>query len=196
MAERRSFGTTVSTGLGGAALAAVAAGQQWASASGRAGGVDVTEGVRGSDSAPLAVALALVALAAWGVVLVVRGRARQVMAVVGAVASVGVAAATIAALTRAPDDAVEAVVARGASGDGVSGSLSGWYWATLVGATLALLTFVAAVRLAPRWPAMSSRYDAPVGRAPAEATSHGPDLSSADERDLWKALDEGRDPTA
>ncbi len=196
MAEpRRSFGPTVLAGLGGAALAAVSAGQEWASASGRAGGADVTEGVQGSDSAPLAVALALVALAAWGVVLVVRGRARQVMAIVGAGASVGVVAATLVALSRARADAVEALVARGASGDGVSGSLSGWYWATLLAATLTLLAFAAAVRLAPGWPTMSSRYDAPASQT-TEATGGAPDLSTADERDLWKAFDEGRDPTA
>jgi hypothetical protein len=43
---------------------------------------------------------------------------------------------------------------------------------------------VAAWRLAPRWPTMSSRYDAPATRA-----------SEPDETDLWKALDAGHDPT-
>src|SRR4051794_40604755 len=106
MAERsRSYGPTVLVGLAGATLAAVAAARDWARASGSAAGVDVAAAVKGSATTPLAVALALVALAAWGVVLVLRGRPRRAVAVVGALASAGVLGAGGRALGRAPGDA-------------------------------------------------------------------------------------------
>jgi len=193
MADRprsRSFGPTVLVGLAGTTLASVAAARDWAHASGRASGVAVTAAAKGSESAPLALALGLVAVAAWGVVLVVRTRARRVVAVVGALASAGVLAATVAAFGRAQDDASRALEARGATGDVTRAALTGWYWAALVGGVLALLAFVAALRLAPRWPAMGTRYDAPATRVAQEQAA------PATEQDMWRALDDGRDPTA
>lgn len=189
MAERarsRSFGPTVLAGLAGAVLAAVAAGQDWATASGQAAGVDVAAATKGSSSAPLAVALALVVLAAWGVVLVLRRGARRVVAVFGLLASAGVLAATAVAFGRAQEDAVRAVVAKGGTGDAFASSLTGWYYICGVGAALTLAAFVVAVVASPRWPAMGSRYDAPAARAAEPHT----------EQDLWRALDDGHDPTA
>jgi uncharacterized membrane protein (TIGR02234 family) len=189
MAERsRSFGPAVLLGLAGAALASVSGARTWATASGSAAGVDVRAGVSGSGSAPLVVALGLVALAAWGVVLVLRGGARRAVAVVGAAASVGVVAATVAAFSRVQADAVEAVTAKGATGDVVTTSLTGWYYAAAAGGLVALVTFVVAVIASPRWPAMGSRYDAPAARS----TGQGRVVT---EPDLWRALDDGRDPT-
>jgi uncharacterized membrane protein (TIGR02234 family) len=183
---RRSFGPTVLAGLAGAVLAAVAAGRDWATASGQAAGVDVAAAAKGSASAPLAVALALVALAAWGAVLVLRARARRVVAVVGALAAAGVLGAVLSAAGRAGDDAVRAVVDSGGTGDTFTSSLTGWYYACAGGALLTLAAFVIAAVAAPRWPAMSSRYDAPAARTTEPRT----------EQDLWRALDEGHDPTA
>ena len=180
----RSFAPTVLAGLAGAALAAVSAGRAWASATGDAAGVPVTAAVKGSSSAPLVLALSLVALAAWGVVLVLRGRARRVVAVLGALASAGALASTLVALGRLSDDARAAVVARGATGSGLHTHLTAWYVVTLVAALLTTAAFVVAVRVAGSWPAMGSRYDAPTSRP--QPTS---------EQDLWRAIDEGRDPT-
>ena len=190
----RSFGPTVVLGLAGAVLAAVAAARDWATASGSAAGVDVAATAKGSASAPLAVALALVALAAWGVVLVLRGRARRVVAVVGALAAGGVVAAVVVAFGRAQDDAVQAVVAKGATDDVFTTSLTGWYVACGVGAVATLVAFGVAVVASPRWPAMGSRYDAPAAQAsgPGGPASAG----TATEQDMWHALDDGRDPTA
>jgi uncharacterized membrane protein (TIGR02234 family) len=185
----RSFGPCVLLGLGGAALAAVAGAKDWATASGTSGGADVTAAAKGSDSAPLVVALALVALAAWGVVLVVRSRARRVVAVLGALAAAGAVAATVAAHGRAENDALAAVVGKGASAAGAA-SLTGWYYAAAVGGLLALVAFVVAVVAAPRWPQMGTRYDAPAART-AEA-----DADPVTEQEMWRALDDGRDPTA
>ena len=186
MTGRRAtgFGPVVLVGLAGAALAAVSASRDWATATGSAAGVDVSAAVKGSSSAPLAVALALVALAAWGVVLVVRGRVRQAAAVVGALASAGVLVTVLVAFGRAQDDAVRAVVARGGTGDTFGSSLTAWYYTSAAAAAVTLVTFAVAVVAAPRWPAMGSRYDAPGSAEPGA------------EQDMWRALDDGRDPTA
>ena len=65
-------------------------------------------------------------------------------------------------------------------------SLTAWYWVAGVGAAVCLFTLAVAVRKAPSWPAMGSRYDAPAARAAGPAT----------DQDLWRAMDEGHDPTA
>jgi uncharacterized membrane protein (TIGR02234 family) len=189
MADRpaaRSFAPTVLLGLAAATMTAVAAGRDWATASGRAAGVAVAAAVKGSSSAPLAVALGLVALAAWGVVLVVRGRPRRAAALLGALAAAGVLATTVATFGRAKDDAVRAVVAKGGTGHSFASSLTGWYYLCGVAAALTLASFAVAVVAAPRWPAMGSRYDAPAARAAEPPT----------EQDMWRALDDGHDPTA
>ena len=46
--------------------------------------------------------------------------------------------------------------------------------------------------LVPRWPEMGTRYDAPTGAGAADAH----DAAPKENIDIWKALDEGRDPTA
>lgn len=184
----RSFGAALAVGLGGATLAAVSSGQDWATARGDSAGVEVTAAVRGADTAPLALALALVALAAWGAVLVLRGRVRQSVALLGALASAGVLVSVVERFGGAQVDALEELRARGAVGDVAVASLTGWYWATAVGALLALLALGVAVAKARHWPAMGSRYDAPT------ATPRSAEEQS--EQDLWRALDEGHDPTA
>lgn len=181
------FARAVLGGLAAAALTAVAAAQPWAEASGDNAGVAVTAAADGAETAPLALALALVALAAWGVLLVVRGRLRRVVAVLGALAAAGVVAAAVTAFGVAQDDAVAAVQAAGATSDVFRSSLTGWYWTAAVAAVLSLAALVVAVVRVPRWPAMGSRYDNPAAAR---------DAAPATDEDLWKALDEGRDPTA
>jgi uncharacterized membrane protein (TIGR02234 family) len=61
----------------------------------------------------------------------------------------------------------------------------------VVALPLALLPALAALRYVRGWPEMGGRYDAPVGpEPPAKAPEEQENL------DLWKAMDEGRDPTA
>lgn len=193
----RSFGPAVLAGLAGAGLAAVAAARDWATAAGSAAGVDVTASVKGSATAPLGIALGLVALAAWGVVLVLRGRARRVVAIIGTLAAVGVAAAVVSSFHSARDDALAALTAKGGTGDLTSAALTGWYYACGVGAVLTLAAFAVAVVASPRWPAMGTRYDAPGARPTgAPAVTDGQPPEPATERDMWRALDDGRDPTA
>ncbi len=70
-----------------------------------------------------------------------------------------------------------------------------WPWLAGLGALASLVTTVLAVRWAPGWPEMGSRYDAPTagGGAAAADLVDPADRSSLD---LWKAMDEGRDPTS
>ena len=183
---RRSFAPTLVMGLTGAVVAAVASGRTWGTAWGRGGGVRVSASVTGSTSAPLAIALALVALAAWGVVLVLRGRVRRWVAVAGALAAAGLLVTAVSSTGRTRHDAVQAVVAKGAA-DAVTASLTGWLPVCAAAAAVTVLAFVVAVVAAGSWPAIGTRYDAPA-TAPGGEVVHG-------DQDMWRALDDGRDPT-
>ena len=59
---------------------------------------------------------------------------------------------------------------------------------------------VLAVRLVPTWPEMGRRYDAPADATPdrteVAAQEPGEEPGQQENLDLWKAMDEGRDPTA
>jgi uncharacterized membrane protein (TIGR02234 family) len=175
----------VVAGLVGAGLAAVAGSREWATTMGDAAGIKVEASVTGAESQPLVAAAALVALASWGVVLVMRGRVRRVVAVVGLVASVGALLSVVLGFGAVQDDAVAAAVARGATGESFETSLSAWYYLAGLGSVLTAAAFAVAVARAPRWPAMGTKYDAPSAR-PAPST----------DEDMWRALDEGRDPTS
>lgn len=162
---------------------AVSSGRVWARASADVAGVASEATAKGSEVAPLALALALVGLAAWGAVLVLRRTPRRLVAGLGLVASLGVAVVTVGSAGRARDEALSQLAGKTSAVD-ASVHLTGWYAATIVGAVLAALGFAAAVVLAPSWPEMANRYDAP-NTAPSEA----------EQQDLWKALDHGEDPT-
>ena len=184
------LGPTVVLGLAGTGLATVSSAQVWARARATEPALLTVE-ARGGDVAPVALPLALVALASWGAVLVLRRRGRRVVAVLGLLATIGVAAAVLARAGEASGVA-ELLVPESAAG--VSVTATAWPWLALVGAVLGAATFLVALREAPRWPEMSSRYDAPASEpAPDDPVPAADDASNAE---LWKALDEGRDPTA
>lgn len=188
---RGTFGPTVLVGLASGALAAVAGNRPWAEAGeapGSGGEVAAVATAVGRANAPLATALALVVLAAWGVLLVSRGRFRRVMAWFGMVAAVALLAAVIAAFLAAPDAVADAYAPYGLTD--VEVDRTAWSFVALLGALGALGAAGVAVREVGRWPQMGKRYDAP---------GDPPDAGGAEERgnlDLWKAIDEGRDPTA
>lgn len=190
---RSSFGPVVLVGVASAALTTVAASQSWFEA--RMDGMARSIAISGSDGAPLALALALVALAGWGVILVSGTRARRVAAVVGLLAVLGTLAVVVTSWSGAEDTARNVLESKTIA-NVLSVSHRPWYWVTAVAAVVQLAALVAAVRLAPSWPTMSSRYDAPGAGAgtdrpdPAVEGERRPDL------ELWKALDEGHDPTA
>lgn len=189
MADRRSFGTVVGAGLAAAVLAAVAGRQPWAHGS-APGGLGELSATVEAGKVPAASALSLVVLACWGVLLVTRGVVRRVVAVLAVLASLGLVVAVVVGHSTAPDRVRDAYHELGVDHPDVS--LGGWYWVAALASVLTLLTTLAAVRLVPSWPEMGRRYDAPTDAAPK------PEAAPEDQEnlDLWKAMDEGRDPTA
>jgi len=195
---RRTFGPVVLVGLAAAVLSAVAGHQPWARAhsapdSAEAGLIAFAAGSEPGEL-PAAGALALVVLACWGVVLVSRGRFRRAVAVVGVVAGLAVLVLVVLGYQAAPEAVRDAVAEVGVTDPDVS--RTGWYWAAAVSAVVTVFATGLAVRWAPFWPEMGQRYDAPSAgpagpvRTPEQAEQ--PDQSDAS---LWKAIDDGRDPT-
>jgi uncharacterized membrane protein (TIGR02234 family) len=195
--RRRTFGPVVLLGLASGALAAVAGNKPWASAEGhRASQFSSLALSVDSGKQPVTTALALVVLAAWGVVLVTRGRVRRVVAALGFLAAVGTAAAVVAGWSSTGESLRDDLAAVGVAD--VSTSHTAWFWAAAAGAVLSLVATLLAVRWAPDWPEMGSRYDAPGATGPGgeEPAAEAAEPEDRSNLELWKAIDEGRDPTA
>lgn len=192
---RHRFAPVALGGLATGVLAAVAGNQAWAvaeagaattadaalaNAAGAAGAIDA--------SAPPVTALALVLLATWGVVLVSRGRARRAVTWLGLLAALGVLGFAVAAWLSTPGTLVDS----GSAGDGAA-ARTVWAYLGVVAGLAAVLTSVLAVRSVRHWPEMGRRYDAPGD----DAAPHGSDVPLEEQTnlDLWRAIDEGRDPT-
>lgn len=186
--RRRTFGPVVLLGLAAGAATAIGGNQPTARATG-AGARAASSGLVSYDAhLPLATALGLVVLACWGVVLVTRGRVRRAVALLGAVASAGALATALAGWAQVPDQLRDELAQVGVTGVGISHTA--WWWTAAAGALVSLVAAVTAVVLAPDWPEMGTRYDAPgVAAAPVKPPEEQTSL------DLWKAMDEGRDPT-
>ena len=190
---RRTFGPVALGGVASATLAAVAGHQPWARADGGAAAESAliafaTES--GPGESPVAGALALVALACWGVILVSRGRFRRVAAGLAVLAGLGVLAAVVIGYGEVPAAVRDAVAGVGVADPDVS--RTPWYWVAGASAIASVCAAALAVRWAPAWPEMGQRYDAPPGpaRRPAEQLP-----TERADTELWKALDDGRDPT-
>jgi uncharacterized membrane protein (TIGR02234 family) len=180
---RRTFGPVVLAGLVGSGLAALAGSKPLAAPDSAAGStlVDKTGG-----HVPLAAALGLVSLAGWGVLLVTRGRVRRALAYLLALVSLALVVTVLVGRSAALDSARHATVDLGETV--TSAHVTGWWWVALAASALGLVAAGAACRWCGSWPEMGSRYDAP-GAAPAD------DPATMDEADLWRAIDQGRDPT-
>ena len=189
---RRTFAPVLLVGLASATLCAVAGTKPWArvtdsDAPGSAASWSMSFGDVGQM--PVAGALSLVVLAAWGVLLVTRGWVRRAVTVLGAAAALGVVAAVVVGYSSAQDDVADSVRQIGATS--VDTAPTGWFWAAAVSSVVSLVATVLAVRYVRHWPAMGSRYDAPSLR-PAPVV----DPDEAADGELWRAIDEGHDPTA
>jgi uncharacterized membrane protein (TIGR02234 family) len=151
------------------------------------------------DAAPTA--LAVVALAGVVAVLAVRGWPRRIVGAVVAAVGIGVVWRSLqhvsaVSLGRAFD-------LHGAGGNVTAGAaLAGshvtaqpvWPW---LSALCGLLIFAAGAVTAVhggRWAALSSRYESPT--APVTSPSDAQAERARADASLWKALDEGDDPTA
>ena len=189
---RRTFAPVLLVGLASATLGAVSGTKSWAEViDSNAPGSTADWAMSFGDvgQMPVAGALSLVVLAAWGVVLVTRGRVRRAVMVLGAAAAVGVVAAVVVGYSTTQDDVADALRQIGTTS--VTTGVTGWYWVAAVSSVVSVVATVLAVLYVPHWPAMGSRYDAPSAR-PAPTV----DLEEAGDGELWRAIDEGHDPTA
>ena len=187
--RRRTFGPVVLLGLAAGTLTAVAGEKPAVEASGTAATAVSSRLVSYDAHLPLVTALGLVVLACWGVVLVTRGRVRRAVAGLATFAAAGALVAALAAYSQAPDQFRDELALVGVTDPDLSHTV--WYWVAVVGALLATVAGALAVAWAPSWPEMGSKYDAPGSAAPTPAVPPEEQTSL----DLWKALDEGRDPT-
>jgi uncharacterized membrane protein (TIGR02234 family) len=178
------------TGVIGGGLVAVAAAKPWATA--RVGGQGLPSlpvSVDGADAVPLVAALGLVLLAGAVSLAATRNQGRRLAGLLLVVAAVVVGWQTVTAGPAISDALREQTVGSVGSGDLPDANGTAWRWLTLVGAGLSLAAGVAAVSKGPDWPAMGSRYDVPTT---ARGTSA---LGEQEDADLWRAIDEGEDPT-
>ncbi|MGH3412687.1 MAG: Trp biosynthesis-associated membrane protein [Marmoricola sp.] len=200
--EWHGFTRVLLPGVAVAVLAAVASAKPWAALTG-AGTRLVPSGsplLTGVGEVPLASALSLVVLAAWGAVLVTRARVRTSLSGVGLVASLALLAVAVRGFWSAPDSVRHVVVGQlGLAGRSHAGSAipvghTGWYWVALVMALCCVVSFAVAVPRVHRWPTMSARYDAPGSEREQQRRRRL--AQPRTDREWWDALDEGRDPTA
>jgi uncharacterized membrane protein (TIGR02234 family) len=103
------------------------------------------------------------------------------------VVALGLVATAVAGRQQALDSARHATVDLGRTPS--DAHVTAWWWVALLAALLALAAAAAALRFCRTWPEMGSRYDAPAGPV------REPEPEDMDDIDLWRAIDQGRDPT-
>jgi uncharacterized membrane protein (TIGR02234 family) len=189
---RKTFGPVVGLGLASGTLAVVAGTKPWVVAADANGPTPDPLGlVADAGEMPLALALALVMLACWGVLLVSRGVVRRVVAGLALLTALGLTVTVVVAFFTLPDQVTAAQMQTAVPRDDVFGDrISAWYLAAAAGALLSVVSAALAMWWAPGWPEMGRRYDAPGAKGATAASAEEP--SSLD---LWKSIDEGRDPT-
>jgi uncharacterized membrane protein (TIGR02234 family) len=190
VSPRRLYGPVVLATLAAGGLAFFAASRTWARVEVATDGLpsDVVE-VTGTDAQPLVPALALVVVTAALAVLAASARLRRVVGVLTVLVSVG-AIVVLATGGSAVVDAARAAVELSPAYTGsteVDPATSPWRFVAMAAFAFAALLGAVTVRFAGRWPTMGARFEAPGSVAPTAA----PETST----DIWKALDEGRDPT-
>ena len=107
------------------------------------------------------------------------------------VAALGILAAACGAWLSAPASLTEALEGYGAVD--VSAGRTAWSWVGVVAGLLAVGAAAVATVDVRGWPEMGSRYDAP-GAQPEPVAATEPEEST--NLDLWRAIDDGQDPTA
>jgi uncharacterized membrane protein (TIGR02234 family) len=186
-AGRRTFGPTVAVGLAGAGLAAFAGNETWVV------GTDCVTSVTartGGAESPATTAVALALMASWGVLLVTRGRFRRLLSVLTALLALGLALTVLLDIAGTADALRATFRSTGLDCAGVH--RTGWCWTAVASLPFVVVPALAAVRLVPGWPEMGRRYDAPADATPTPVQPP----EEQENLDLWKAMDEGRDPTA
>lgn len=190
-ARARGYGQTLVVGLLAATAVTVAVSRPWISATANVDGLPtLTATVSGADVAPVAGALGVVLLAAFGAVVATRGRVRRALGVLIVAAGATVLVAAVA--PGGSSDLVQSgLSAKGWSGGAYATDTVLWRWVAEAGAGTCILAGAMVVRFGHRWATMGSRYDAPAAPGVPADAAHG-DLSEAE---LWQAIDRGHDPT-
>lgn len=191
MNPRRLYGPSVLGAMATGGIAFFAASRTWAHTTVEAGGVPTAAvDVSGTDAVPLVPALALVIVAAALAVLAASVRVRRVVGLlIVAVAVIGVVVILRAAgdIDKAVDAAVRDSPAFIGTNTPDAVSHSVWRWIAAVAFVLSALVGVVITRFGALWPTMGRKYDAP--------KAHSSPIKVETEADIWKALDEGTDPT-
>lgn len=191
----RLYGPVLAFGLLGAVGVMVGATNPWATATSRAPGLPtIHASASGADLAPLVSALGVVVLAAFGAVIATRGVVRRLLG-----AAVLVASGAILVSTLDPGGATDVLTAglsaKGWSGGGYQTSTEAWRWLVLVCSVVTALAGAATAGYGDQWAVMGSRYDAPRPSSVPTSTPAGEAPDDLTETDVWKAIDQGRDPT-
>lgn len=191
MTPRRLYAPVVLATLATGGLAFFAAGRTWAESEVTSEGLaPATVSVSGSDAQPLVPALALVVVTAALAILAAGPRLRRVVGVLTALVAI---AGGLAVPRSGGDRLVDALTSAAEESPAFSGpgslsdiSYAPWDLVTIAAFVIAVLLGATTFRLGPTWPTMSSRYDAPTRR---------PTKDDMSDTDLWKAMDDGHDPT-
>jgi uncharacterized membrane protein (TIGR02234 family) len=187
---RRLYAPVVLGTLAAGGLAFFTASRTWAHARVAAEGLPPdTVRVSGSDAQPIVSALALVAVTAALAVLASSPRLRRAVGVFTVFVAIAGIVVVLAGGSSVDDAVAKAVKASPAFTGTNSPDTHHTIWLALTVFAFVLVAGLGAVtaRFGPVWPTMGSRYEAPRVRA-AEVTPQT-------DADMWKALDEGRDPT-
>ncbi|MGZ5389081.1 MAG: Trp biosynthesis-associated membrane protein [Aeromicrobium sp.] len=191
MNPRRLYGPSVLGALATGGLAFFAASRTWASTTVEATGVPTAAiDVSGSDAVALVPALALVIVAAALAVLAASVRVRRAVGMlITLVAVIAIVVILRAAgdIDKTVDAAVRDSPAFIGTNDPDAVSHTVWRWITAVAFLLSALIGVVITRFGALWPTMGRKYDAPKAHTAAQEVES--------DADIWKALDDGRDPT-
>lgn len=190
MSPRRLYGPVVLGTLAAGGFAFLATSRTWAHVKVATDGLPSdTVDVTGTDAQPLISAFAVVVVTAALAVLAASPRVRRVVGVFTLLLSV---AGVVLVLASGPslDDAVQRAVRESPAFTGrgdADFTSSAWRYAAAAGFAAAGVLGALTAWFGARWPTMGSRFEAPATRTAATTTES--------QADLWKALDEGRDPT-
>lgn len=189
--RRHLYGPVLLVGLLGAVGLTVGASHPWITATSTVSGMPtIHASASGSDLAPLAGALGVVVLAAFGAVVATRGWVRRGLGAAIVLASI-VVLVSVVRPSGASDVLTSGLSAKGWSGGGYETAAQAWRWLMLVAAVATAAAGAATAAYGGEWAVMGSRYDAPSGGGPSAARP-SEELS---ETDVWQAIDQGRDPT-
>ena len=199
--QRRAYAAAVLGGVAAGAVMFFAASGTWASVEVAPPGMTAdTVEVSGSSAVPLVGAMAFVVMAGSVAVVASGGWLRRAIGVVIVLAGCAAAFAVVTA-GGAVDDSLHDEVASSTSMTGGAGQedalgrkadTTPWRWAAFAGALVAIGIGGAVAARGGDWPRMGQRYEAPGARRERPETP----AEDRDVGDLWKALDDGEDPTA